>query len=225
MQELFSVTKRFTPHILAGVYVAQKGSVPLPFSQVHGNVLWVPASQEEMLHALPEKPREADGIVVAWEALPATVTTADCLPLLFYSLSEPFVAAVHAGWRGALAGIAARALGHFTRVSDVRCIFGPGIGVCCYEVQGDFVDCFVKAGFQGVSSFFRADGKKVYFNLMDFIKTTQLRSLSLDQFHVDFYRCTSCSTPRLPSHRREGNERQASLYTWIKRQASFTGSC
>ena len=38
------------------------------------------------------------------------VSTADCIPLLYYDTEHKAIAAVHAGWRGTLAGIATKAL-------------------------------------------------------------------------------------------------------------------
>ena len=49
------------------------------------------------------------------------------------------MAAVHAGWRGALQRIAAKTIGRMqmvfgTRPADVIAALGPGIARCCYEV-------------------------------------------------------------------------------------------
>lgn len=67
------------------------------------------------------------------------VRTADCLPLLIVDERRRAVAAVHAGWRGALRRIAARVVeamqAHYSsRAVDLAVAIGPGIGACCYEV-------------------------------------------------------------------------------------------
>jgi YfiH family protein len=67
------------------------------------------------------------------------IRTADCLPLLMVDEPRRAVAAVHAGWRGTAAGIAARAVEALQREfgtapEDLRVSIGPGIGPCCYEV-------------------------------------------------------------------------------------------
>lgn len=79
------------------------------------------------------------------------VKTADCIPILLADGRNRAVAAVHAGWRGAAARIAGRAVeamgGRFgTRPEDLHAAIGPGIGACCYEVGADVAAQFGQAG-------------------------------------------------------------------------------
>lgn len=96
--------------------------------QVHGVVLLAPS-------APGDKP-EADGWAGALspgEIL--AVKAADCLPVLLWSETAPIGAAVHAGWRGAVAGIggcAVRQLG--ADPTTLRAALGPCICPSCYEV-------------------------------------------------------------------------------------------
>ena len=67
------------------------------------------------------------------------VTVADCVPLLLYAPDIPAVAAVHAGWKGTVAGISGRAVSAMVRElscnpSQIRAYIGPSASVCCYEV-------------------------------------------------------------------------------------------
>lgn len=83
---------------------------------------------------------EADAL---WTDRPATavgIVTADCVPILIASASGSLVCAIHAGWRGSAARIAAlavRALVASTgcRAGDLFAAIGPHIGPCCYEVD------------------------------------------------------------------------------------------
>jgi len=67
------------------------------------------------------------------------IQTADCVPILLVDPKERAVAAVHAGWRGTLARIVAKAVGqlqmHYkSKPPDLLAAIGPSIGGCCYEV-------------------------------------------------------------------------------------------
>ena len=75
------------------------------------------------------------------------VRTADCLPVLLADGRRMAVAAIHAGWRGAVRGVVtatlhamARSFGSDPR--DVRAAIGPGIGGCCFEVGTEVAGLF-----------------------------------------------------------------------------------
>ena len=50
---------------------------------------------------------EGDGLITATPGIVLTILTADCVPLLMVDAKSRVAAALHAGWRGTLAGIAA----------------------------------------------------------------------------------------------------------------------
>lgn len=74
------------------------------------------------------------------------VLTADCVPVLLAGRER--VAAVHAGWRGLVAGVIEAALAKVEPV--VAAWVGPSIRACCYEVGDDVRDAFRAAGLPGV---------------------------------------------------------------------------
>jgi YfiH family protein len=87
----------------------------------------------------------ADAMVSCATSVALGVLTADCVPVLLVAPRERVVAAVHAGWRGTLAGIAARTLRHLREhygvaAPAVRAALGPAIGACCYEVDATVAD-------------------------------------------------------------------------------------
>jgi len=72
-----------------------------------------------------------------------SVRTADCAPLLLAAEDGSAIAAIHAGWRGAAAGVVASTLAALGRagVPPARLVvaIGPTIGPCCYEVGPEVV--------------------------------------------------------------------------------------
>lgn len=90
---------------------------------------------------------DADGFCTASPNTVPVVRVADCVPILFAGLTDdnsPVVAAVHAGWRGTVAGIASEAVAKMislgVRIDSVTAAVGPHIGFCCFEVGGDFYE-------------------------------------------------------------------------------------
>jgi hypothetical protein len=80
-----------------------------------------------------------DALITDRPGLLLAVQVADCLPILLVDAERRVVAAVHAGWRGTLAGIAAKTVGRMRQEFGCRpgrlvAAFGPGIHRCCYEV-------------------------------------------------------------------------------------------
>jgi polyphenol oxidase len=72
------------------------------------------------------------------------VSAADCLPVLMFDRRLGAVAAVHAGWRGASAGIARVAVAALGRrygsdPADLQVWFGPSIRGACYQVGPEVV--------------------------------------------------------------------------------------
>jgi YfiH family protein len=104
--------------------------------QVHGTTLVrVPGVPGE---------READALWTDAPTQAVGIYTADCVPILVAHASGRIVAAVHAGWRGSAARIAARsvrALAEATgcRPAELRAAIGPHIGPCCYEVDAPVI--------------------------------------------------------------------------------------
>ncbi len=91
-------------------------------------------------------PVDCDGIVIdarGWSRAPClAVQTADCLPVVFSADAGGVVAAVHAGRRGLLGGILARAVDAIrarTR-GPIRALIGPAICGGCYEVPEDLAE-------------------------------------------------------------------------------------
>ncbi len=113
--------------------------------QVHG-ALVRPAARADAVSS-PEEPGvfEADGLVTDEPGVCLAVFTGDCIPVLLYDPVRRCAAAVHAGWRGTAAGIAAQAVRAMAErygcmPGDILAAVGPGIGTCCFETRADVPD-------------------------------------------------------------------------------------
>jgi polyphenol oxidase len=100
-----------------------------------------------------------DALVTGESGVMLTIRTADCLPVLLVDRRQRAVAAVHAGWRGALARVIEKTVAELRRLFTSRpeelvAALGPGIGACCYEVGPEVVDAF-RGGFAQCDKFFR----------------------------------------------------------------------
>lgn len=78
-----------------------------------------------------------------------SVRVADCVPILLSSEDGRLVAAVHAGWRGVIAGVVVNTVDEMNRIWDVpasriTAAVGPSIGFESFEVGADVLDEFVR---------------------------------------------------------------------------------
>ena len=171
---------------------------------------------------------EADALMTADAGVLLTIRTADCLPVLIADPRRGVVAAVHAGWRGALESIVEKTVQEMRRVfdsapRDLAVALGPSIRACCYVVGPEVVDAFCSRFARGPTFFrsplqqappcsgtFGAAGARIpaesasYLDLvavaLDQLERAGVLSLQIDV--ADF--CTSCRTDLFFSYRKEG---------------------
>ena len=100
-----------------------------------------------------------DALLTEEAGILLSMRTADCLPVLLVDPKHRAVAAVHAGWRGALAHLMGKAVGEMRRMygSEPQSLFavlGPSIRACCYEVGEEVLEAF-QGRFPHANKFFR----------------------------------------------------------------------
>jgi len=172
----------------------------LAFARVHQ----VHGARVVRLEEAGEPREEADAVVSLTPGLAATVSVADCVPVLLADPGSGAVAAVHAGWRGTIAGIAAegvRALVREAGAAPARLLaaVGPSIGPCCYEISGDLADRFERE--LGADVVTR--GEAPHLDLWEANRRI-LASAGLEPRNVEVLRrCTACERPLFYSHRRD----------------------
>lgn len=131
------------------------GTELLMLNQVHGDVVLAlsDSARESRADVVKAAEEGADGAAVAVSNVTALLCFADCTPVIVVSPTGAFVAA-HAGWRGALAGIPAKAVealaaldaehGAAADPSAYNAYVGPHIGAECYECGSELVGRFVE---------------------------------------------------------------------------------
>lgn len=87
---------------------------------------------------------KADAIVSAQPGEVVTVRVADCCPVLLASADGGLVAAVHAGWRGCVAGVVASTVAVMRGRTNERLVaaIGPCIGAEHFEVGPEVAEAF-----------------------------------------------------------------------------------
>jgi hypothetical protein len=121
----------------------------------------------------PDRP-QADGVVAVTPDLICGVLAADCAPILLAEPKARVVAAVHAGWRGALAGVIEAAVAAMVEKGAARerivAAVGPCIGPESYEVGLEFLAAF-EAKNRANATFFKAgaSAEKRLFDLPRFV--------------------------------------------------------
>src|SRR5689334_13093684 len=92
---------------------------------------------------------KADAIVTCASGLAIAVSTADCGPILFADAKAGVIGAAHAGWRGALSGVAEATIAAMEECgadrSRIAAALGPMIRQQNYEVGPEFVAQFTTA--------------------------------------------------------------------------------
>jgi hypothetical protein len=147
---------------------------------------------------------KGDALVASAAGSAVAVKTADCLPILLADPERRVVAAIHAGWRGTVAGIAGAAVRyladrHRVRPSGLIAAFGPSIGPCCFEVGPDVAPLFqpIFPERQDLHGRTRADLREANARLLE--------SAGVDRSLIDLEGapCTCCRGSEFHSWRRD----------------------
>lgn len=188
---------------------------------------------------VPPKRCESDGIIGVTQR-PVAVYTADCLPVLIADTRRHHVAAVHAGLKGALAGVL------FTAVERLKALgassdslfvaIGPAISPCCYELGENVLDEIKQNArlrqpvtwsvgqphnAQAVRPQAQARQQGIWFDLpqlgRQMLLQTGIPAEQIELLNV----CTYCMAETGASYRRNThfNSGYRSRYSWIRRAA------
>ena len=156
-------------------------------------------------------PTEADAMVTATPGLALGILTADCMPILMADPDAGVVAAVHAGWKGALAGVIGNAVdameGLGAERGRIRAAIGPTISQRCYEVGPEMMDDFLAEDDRADRFFAQGVGDRMQFDLPGF-GLHRLRAAGVET--AEWIRhCTYSDPKRFFSYRRATHAKEA----------------
>lgn len=161
-------------------------------TQVHGAQVLAPWA--------PGLAGTGDALVTRSADVVLAVGAADCLPLLAWDRAGRAVAAVHAGWRGLVAGVVPQAIAALERIGvrpgDVSVALGPRIGPCCFAVGPEVAARFAAALVH------RRDERTTID--LGAAARQQLAAAGVESARLlDLGDCTACDPGRYFSHRRD----------------------
>ncbi len=177
-------------------------SDPIWLRQVHG-ARAVRAEAGRLAAADASYTRRA-GVVCA-------VLTADCLPILLCDRSGSCLAAVHAGWRGLVAGVVEATIKAMQADSLIAWL-GPAIGPEAFEVGEDVRQAFLRKAAEFAAAFRSKDAGKWLADLPALARFILHRAGVEDIYGGGL--CTYAAPERFFSYRRDGVTGRMATLIW-----------
>ena len=160
---------------------------------------------------------EADAIWTTRRNLPIAIMTADCLPIIITNQAGEFVAGIHAGWKGLLAGIIQNTMTQLAAQFDpqlFQVFIAPHICHKCFEVGIDVYQKFVAQDNNNTKYFTQIANDKYLANLSG-IASNILHSYGITEIsnkHI----CTRCHNNWFYSYRIDQNNGRIATIAWIE---------
>ena len=147
---------------------------------------------------------DTDGLITNKQGLGICILVADCAAVLMHDDQIGYVAALHAGWRGAVGGIVPKCLELFkekgSNLSQVTAFVSPCISEAKFEVGFEVADQFPEKVVN------RIDYEKPHVDLKRFLEL-QFESFGVDLNQVQIHDgCTLSQERDYYSFRRNGKE-------------------
>ena len=142
---------------------------------------------------LDEERPPADALVTDRPGMLLGILTADCAPILLADRKAGVIGAAHAGWRGAVAGIAASTIAAMEKLGARRERIAAAVGPCIaqrsFEVDHAFADRLIAASPDNDRFFSDGPAGKPHFDLESFVVAglaaagiTRIEALGLDTY-------------------------------------------
>lgn len=151
----------------------------------------------------------ADASFTSQPGVVCAILTADCLPLLLASSDGKTVAAIHAGWRGLVAGIISNTVAALP-CRDVVAWLGPAIGACNFAIGLEVRQQFTNKSSSYQSAFCNKNGQ--WFGDIYQLARIELAALGIHRVYGGDF-CT-VSDPRFYSYRSSRTTGRMATLIW-----------
>ena len=179
--------------------LGSKSARLITIKQVHGN-------RVVRVTRRAGKNIEADGIWTTDRDVLISVLVADCVPILIADRRAQVVAAVHAGWRGTCARIAANMVEALKEAGfepgELVAAIGPSIGPRAFEVGPEVVDAIEDAYPQVAGAIVSGDGDRSFVDLWKLNEQCLIQS-GLNPESIDIAGQCTLSSSHFFSYRRD----------------------
>ncbi|MBQ2644061.1 peptidoglycan editing factor PgeF [bacterium] len=163
-----------------------------------------------------------DAIILVKKNTAAFLNFADCIPIILYDSVMKIGAVVHAGWRGTALKIQQKTVNmmcqYGSNPKNIKAAIGPGIGLCCFEVDKDVFDkIFKELDITNFHSTFKKNIQNDKYNIdLKLLNKILLNEVLIQNIDISDY-CTCCSNDLFFSYRKElKNTARHSAYLKIK---------
>ncbi len=157
----------------------------------------------------PSDYSDIDGLVTNTGGIVLMTFYADCVPLYFYDPVNNAAALAHSGWKGTLGEIGRLTVERMgkeflTDPGRLICGIGPCIHGCCFEVEEDVAQMFMKKRFFEESDIKQISDEKYLLDLTKMNKRMlEYAGINPANIEADEH-CTKCENELFFSYRRDG---------------------
>lgn len=198
---------------------------PLWINQVHGNNC-IELNTQTVQKTSIKQPVSADAVFTTQPNNICLVRTADCLPILLCDINgthgthSTAIAAVHAGWKGFIAGVIENAIDKFNHhlklnntQSSVIAWLGPAISQKNFELGPEIYELFIR-------KYYFAENYFIQKNQKYFLDLTGLARAILEKYHITAYHqdyCTYEQDDLFYSYRRDHDTGRMASLIWLEK--------
>lgn len=147
---------------------------------------------------------EGDGLITNKSNIALVTKSKDCNSIFIIDTKNKIIDNIHSGWKGTLKSIITIAINQMkekynSASKDIKIVFNPSIRECCFEVDNDVYDLFIKK--YKDKSYYQKVGNKYHMNLVRIIKDDAKKLGIKEENIIDNNICTLCNRKLFNSHR------------------------